>query len=601
MSKILMNINDFVSFLNKCPTQFHFCSYARSELLKSGFIELKECEEWKEIPTKAFFIRDEREVVAWKDYGHEHAIIAGARCDSPCLILKPNFDEVVGGYRRCKCYTYGSGLWNSWFDRDLRLAGRVLIKNADEDKESVKSMLFDSEVGIAVIPCIAPHLDSKFTYGTACPINENENFIPIYGFESQTSPLLDYIASKLNIDSKDIVSYDIQFVDSDPSYKIFDNEDLIIHSQKLNGLHNTYTVLKSFINSTPEEGTISMIAIFDNEIENKAPTSTASNVLDSTLRRILQYNSSDYRFFKANSFFVNCKSFHAQNPNFAGNNVFREINLGNGICMQRSSIIKSVSSPKNDYSIGDAIKNIFAESKIEKEADLNLDGVGSDYEFSSKFRKRAYGQNMYQQGTYRFETEKEATEDDDQISSGYKTSVFIPDFSTLSKCDDADYPLVSKKIQELNRSFQHNHGKAINSKQENENKNENDNTNKKEEENQNNKLGGNDKSNANENIENKSSNTMFRRGKFDVTHPRNENHFNHPFRGVPSASSSSKDEKDLLGSDVENKFGILSIDIGAPLIGMNSIRELGSFSDIEYEFAILSELFTNYSKYSILL
>ena len=62
--------------------------------------------------------------------------------------------------------------------------------------------------------------------------------------------------------------------------------------------------------------------------------------------------------------------------------------------------------------------------------------------------------------------------------------------------------------------------------------------------------------------------------------------------------SESEDEKTSLKDAIENKFGILSIDIGAPLIGMNSIRELGSFRDIEYEFAILTELFNNYSKYA---
>ena len=97
-------------------------------------------------------------LLQWNDSGHERAIIAGANCDSSCLILKPNFDEVVGGYRRCKCNTYGSGLWSTWFDRDLRLAGKVLIKIKEDDKEIIKPILFDSKVGIACIPCIAHHL-----------------------------------------------------------------------------------------------------------------------------------------------------------------------------------------------------------------------------------------------------------------------------------------------------------------------------------------------------------------------------------------------------------------------------------------------------------
>lgn len=49
-----MNSDEFLSFIDKCPTQFHFCAYTRSELLKFGFTELKEDQEWSEIPKKAF-------------------------------------------------------------------------------------------------------------------------------------------------------------------------------------------------------------------------------------------------------------------------------------------------------------------------------------------------------------------------------------------------------------------------------------------------------------------------------------------------------------------------------------------------------------------
>lgn len=274
-----MNSDEFLSFIDKCPTQFHFCAYTRSELLKFGFTELKEDQEWSEIPKKGFFIRDEREVVAQNDFGHKRAIIAGAHCDFPCIILKPNFDEVLGGYRRCRCNTYGSGLWYSWFDRNLKLVGRVLIKCFEDEKEKIKSVLFDSKIGIATTPCLAPHLDPGF--GSRSPISADINLIPIYGIESQTPPLLEYIGSKLNIDTKDIVSYDLHFIDLEPPTELFEQNNSIIHSQRLNGLQNSYAVLKSFINSTPDEGTTSMITIFDNEITgNKTRTSAGSNIID---------------------------------------------------------------------------------------------------------------------------------------------------------------------------------------------------------------------------------------------------------------------------------------------------------------------------------
>lgn len=73
-----------------------------------------------------------------------------------------------------------------------------------------------------------------------------------------------------------------------------------------------------------------------------------------------------------------------------------------------------------------------------------------------------------------------------------------------------------------------------------------------------------------------------------------------PFQNIPAQSYSNKGENALLGALIENNTGILSVDIGTPIIGMNSIRELGSFNDIKYEYDILLELFTNFSTYSFL-
>ncbi len=51
---------------------------------------------------------------------------------SPCLKLKPVSKGIKSGYLTVNVEPYGGGLWHTWFDRDLSVAGRVLVKEGDK-------------------------------------------------------------------------------------------------------------------------------------------------------------------------------------------------------------------------------------------------------------------------------------------------------------------------------------------------------------------------------------------------------------------------------------------------------------------------------------
>lgn len=54
-----------------------------------------------------------------------------ASARSPCLKLKPVSKGKKNGFVMLNIEPYGGGLWHTWFDRDLSLAGRVLLRAAD--------------------------------------------------------------------------------------------------------------------------------------------------------------------------------------------------------------------------------------------------------------------------------------------------------------------------------------------------------------------------------------------------------------------------------------------------------------------------------------
>ena len=60
---------------------------------------------------------------------------------SPCLKLKPISNGVKSGFVMVNVEPYGGGLWHTWFDRDLSVAGRVLVRKGDQLMQRLVSLL----------------------------------------------------------------------------------------------------------------------------------------------------------------------------------------------------------------------------------------------------------------------------------------------------------------------------------------------------------------------------------------------------------------------------------------------------------------------------
>ena len=70
---------------------------------------------------------------------------------------------------------YGGGLWNTWFDRELVVGGRVVLKDKDG---SIKVELYDSKEPIAIIPSMCPHLKKN---KDDISFDKEINLVPICG------------------------------------------------------------------------------------------------------------------------------------------------------------------------------------------------------------------------------------------------------------------------------------------------------------------------------------------------------------------------------------------------------------------------------------
>ena len=122
---------DMMNFIDKSPTCFHVVENLKEKLVKEGFTELKENEEWKLKAGKYFVTRNDSSVISFKipkkDFKGFYMI--ASHSDSPSFKIKENPEmEGSGAYVKLNTEKYGGMLCAQWFDRPLSVAGRLIVK-----------------------------------------------------------------------------------------------------------------------------------------------------------------------------------------------------------------------------------------------------------------------------------------------------------------------------------------------------------------------------------------------------------------------------------------------------------------------------------------
>lgn len=130
-----MAANDFLDFVNASPSPFHAVKSVKQRLVAADFKEIREKDSWSSTCQpggKYFLTRNGSTIVAFaigKKWRPGNAVtMIGAHTDSPCLRIKPVSKKLGDGFLQVGVETYGGGLWHTWFDRDLGIAGRVMIR-----------------------------------------------------------------------------------------------------------------------------------------------------------------------------------------------------------------------------------------------------------------------------------------------------------------------------------------------------------------------------------------------------------------------------------------------------------------------------------------
>ena len=151
----------FLSFISNNPTVFHAVSHVGRRLEDDGFTKLSERDAWNVVKGgKYYFERNGSSLIAFtigKSYkaGNGASIIA-SHIDALTTRLKPiSALSTKAGYVQLGVAPYAGALNGTWWDRDLGVGGRVLVKDVKTGK--IETRLVKLDWPIARIPTLAPH------------------------------------------------------------------------------------------------------------------------------------------------------------------------------------------------------------------------------------------------------------------------------------------------------------------------------------------------------------------------------------------------------------------------------------------------------------
>ena len=279
--------DNLLTYLAASPTPYHAVAEAASLLDKGGFRQLSETAAWDAQAGGQYVIRGGA-LVAW--YLPENADpsrpfrIIGSHTDSPNLRVKPVPDTGMLGWRQVAVEVYGGPLYNSWLDRDLGLAGRLVLRDGSERLVRVDRPLLR-------VPQLAIHLD-RAANGDGLKLNPQVHMTPIWGLgDPDEGDLIEFLSQEHGIDAYDVLGWDLMVHDvAPPAYLGRDRE--LIAAPRLDNLmsvHASVAALLAAVEAGIDDGPIPMLAAMDHEENGSLSTTGAAGpFLESVLERLVE-------------------------------------------------------------------------------------------------------------------------------------------------------------------------------------------------------------------------------------------------------------------------------------------------------------------------
>lgn len=269
---------------------FHSVAFAERKLKDAGFLSLSYDQPWKLEKGKKYVMNHHGTALFAFTVGEKFSSdgmlrLAAAHTDYPYLRIKPNADFQTEGYAQVNVEVYGGPVLNTWFDRPLGVAGRVVLRSGDVFHP--RTVLYQSKRPVLIIPNLAIHMNRDVNKGVE--IHNQVDLMPIADMLSEeqkdTEYFLNFLADELQVDKKDILDFELNtYCVEEPAF--VGVQETMLSSPRLDNQTSVAALLISIMEAERRDG-VNLIALFDHEeIGNTSKQGAASILLHEMVKRI---------------------------------------------------------------------------------------------------------------------------------------------------------------------------------------------------------------------------------------------------------------------------------------------------------------------------
>ncbi len=330
---------EILNDMEASPTPYHAVDRARFLLNGAGFATLDLAAAFPSSPGK-YLVVSGGALIAWvqpdlpvSGYG-----IVGAHTDSPNLRVRVNAETVSAGWAQIGIEVYGGALYNSWLDRDLGLAGRVIVRG----NGGIAEVLVIDRDPILRIPQLAIHLD-RDVREKGLLLDPQRHLTPLWALSSSEGQTLrSHVGGLAGVDQDTILAWDLMAFDTQPPAVVGRDRDLFA-SARIDNQVSCFAGVRALAGLEPAAlPRTAVMALYDHEeVGSTSSTGAAGGFLGNVLERISASAGADraeHLRALAGSIIVSADGAHATHPNYADRHEpSHQIIVNGGVVIKRNA------------------------------------------------------------------------------------------------------------------------------------------------------------------------------------------------------------------------------------------------------------------------